>query len=82
MLSKGSKGYKYKNYVYFYKNGQLLEDRTIVYDSVYKMFPKQVVVGTKTGEGGKSDPTPTPKGEDTPTVTPDPGAEIPDTPEG
>ena len=82
VLSKGSKGYKYKTYVYYYKNGQLLEDRTIVYDSVYKMFPKQVVVGTKTGEGGKSDPTPTPKGEDTPTVTPDPGAEIPATPEG
>lgn len=45
--SKGSTGYKYRTYVYYYKDGKVLEDRTITYESTYKMFPRQVTIGTK-----------------------------------
>lgn len=90
VVSKGSKGYRYRTYVYYYKDGQLLEDRTITYESTYKMFPKQVIIGTKEEEsssGGSSggsgtipddspstDPTPAPN-------TPEPGGELPAGPE-
>lgn len=47
VVSKGSKGSTYRTYVYYYKNGELLKDKTITYTSTYKMYPKQVIVGTK-----------------------------------
>lgn len=45
--SEGSTGYKYRTYVYYYKDGKVLEDKTITFESTYKMFPKKVTIGTK-----------------------------------
>lgn len=90
VVSKGSKGYRYRTYVYYYKDGQLLEDRTITYESTYKMYPKQVIVGTKddgSSSGGSSGgsgtiPDDTPSADPTPAPnTPEPGGELPAGPE-
>lgn len=84
--SEGSTGYKYRTYVYYYKDGQLLEDRTITYESTYKMFPKKVIIGTKddgSSSGGSGTiPDDTPSTDPTPAPnTPEPGGELPAGPE-
>lgn len=55
VTSTGSTGYKYRTYVYYYKDGKVLEDRTITFESTYKMFPKQVTIGTKPVSDSKKD---------------------------
>lgn len=51
--SEGSTGYKYRTYVYYYKDGKILEDKTITFESTYKMFPKKVTIGTKVTDKDK-----------------------------
>lgn len=65
---EGCTGYRYITYKYYYKDGKLIDELTESWDSNYKMYPREVTVGTKPIED-TAEPTKTPK----PTKTPDAG---------
>lgn len=64
-VSSGSIGYSYESYKEYYKDGKKIKTEFLA-ASNYKMFPKEVIIGTKpteppATEPPKEDPAPTPK---------------------